>query len=111
VLVHLRASSEILTPRVTQMLTRDEPPLPAFDDRAWARVAGYRDMSGDALFARIALPRYELIQTLRRAGDAAWARTGIHERHGRITVAQVVAHIVAHEREHLDQIEALLGGQ
>lgn len=107
-LAHLRASNEILTPRVTQMLVRDGAPLPAFDERVWAGVAGYGDMSVEALFARIAMPRYELIQTLRRAGDAAWARTGHHEQHGRITVAQVVASIVAHEREHLDQINGLL---
>lgn len=108
VLIHLRASNEILTPRVMQMLVRDEPPLPAFDERAWAEIAGYAEMAPDALFARIAMPRYELIQTLRRAGDDAWTRSGIHEQHGRITVEQLVAHLIDHEDEHLAQIEELL---
>src|SRR4051794_3320625 len=76
VLVHMRASSEILSPRITQMLVRDVPPLIAFDERAWGEVNRYADMSADELFARIAVPRYELIQLLRRIPDEAWQRSG-----------------------------------
>lgn len=109
VLAHMRASSEILAPRITQMLVRDNPPLPAFDERAWAEVGAYAELSPDLLFARIAMPRYELIELLRRLPEAAWLRTGLHEIAGSITLQQVVAHLAGHEEEHLDQIERLLG--
>ncbi|MCC6793419.1 MAG: DinB family protein, partial [Thermomicrobiales bacterium] len=108
VLVHLRASAEILTPRIMQILVRDVPPLPAFDERRWAEVGGFHAMSPDELFARIAIPRYELIQVLRRLGRDDWARTGLHEQHGKIGLEAIVAHLAGHEEEHLAQIRDLL---
>src|SRR4051794_15202097 len=41
ILAHLRAVDDIQSIRAYMILTRDEPPLPAFDERAWSRVAGY----------------------------------------------------------------------
>jgi hypothetical protein len=108
VLVHMRASSEVLTPRVLHILVRDNPPLPAFDERAWAEVAGFAQMTPDILFARIAVPRYELIQMLQRIPAEAWRRAGMHEVHGAITLAQIVAHLIGHDEEHLAQIAGML---
>jgi hypothetical protein len=108
VLVHMRASSEILTPRIYQTLVRDHPPLPGFDDRRWAEVANYASMSFSDLFARIAIPRYELIETLRRLSPADWQRTGLHEEHGEISIEAIASHIAGHDEEHLAQIEELL---
>jgi hypothetical protein len=108
VLVHMRASSEILTPRIYQLLVRDYPPLPAFDERRWAEVASYASMSFADLFARIAITRYELIATLRRLSPADWQRTGLHEEHGEISIEAIVGHIAGHDEEHLAQIEELL---
>lgn len=108
VLAHLRASSEILTPRIYHILIRDNPPLPAFDERRWAEVAGYAALAAGDLFARIAIPRYELIQTLRRLSPADWQRTGRHEEHGDIALHAIVAHVAGHDEEHLIQIARLL---
>src|SRR5260370_35330185 len=47
ILAHLRASDDILAYRAYMILARDNPPLPAFDERRWAVVAGYAHM--DAL--------------------------------------------------------------
>lgn len=108
ILAHVRASDEILTPRVYQMLVRDEPPLPAFDERRWCEVAGYESMPLDAVFARIAIRRYELVQLLRILPAEAWERAGIHEVSGRVTILQVLTHIAEHEEEHLAEIQGLL---
>ena len=109
VLVHMRASSEILTPRIYQILVRDQPPLPGFDDRRWAEVANYAAMSFNDLFARIAIPRYELIETLRRLSPAEWQRTGLHEEQGEITIEAIASQIAGHDEEHLAQIVGLIG--
>jgi hypothetical protein len=108
VLVHLRASSEVLAPRVLHILVRDNPPLTAFDDRIWAEIGGYAAMAPDVLFARIAVPRYELIQILERLPAESWQRTGIHEVHGPITLERTVAFLIGHDEEHLAQLESLL---
>lgn len=109
VMAHVRASDEILTPRVYQILVRDNPPLAEFEERRWAEVAGYDAMPAEAHFARIAIRRYELLQTLRALAPDDWQRIGTHESRGEVTLAQIVELIVAHETEHFDEIERLLG--
>ena len=108
VLAHMRASDDILIPRVYQLLARDNPPLPAFDERRWAEVAGYADAPADAHFARLVIRWYELIQLLRGLPDDAWQRTGDHETTGPITLEQIVAHLVGHAEEHIAQLDGLL---
>src|SRR5262245_7699508 len=44
VLAHLRASNSTLEPRIYHVLIRDNPPLPAFDERRWAEVARYASL-------------------------------------------------------------------
>src|SRR5215470_555975 len=41
IFAHMRASDDIMAPRVSMILVRDQPPLAAYDDRRWAEVAGY----------------------------------------------------------------------
>src|SRR6187551_3992279 len=76
VIAHMRASDDILIPRVYQLLARDHPPLPAFDERRCAEIAGYTDVPPEAHFARIAIRWFELVQLLRGLPDDAWQRTG-----------------------------------
>jgi hypothetical protein len=58
---------------------------------------------------RIAIPRYELIKTLRRLLPADWQRTGLHEEHGEVSIEAIVNHIAGHDEEHLAQMARLLG--
>jgi hypothetical protein len=108
VLAHLRASNDILTPRIYQMLVRDNPPLAAFDERRWVEVGGFEDQSIDILFERISSQQHDLMQTLRHVSETDWNRTGNHEISGEVTVAQIVNHLVGHEEEHIAEIERLL---
>jgi hypothetical protein len=108
VLGHMRASDDILIPRVYQILTRDNPPLPAFDERRWAEIAGYAEVPAEALFARIVIRWFELMQMLRHLPADAWQRTGVHEVSGALTLEQIVSHLVGHAEEHVAQIETLL---
>jgi hypothetical protein len=108
VLAHLRASDDILSPRLVAMLVRDEPALPAFDDRRWGEVMGYADADFQALLATLTFRRAELVSVLRRLTPDEWRRTGLHEERGRITLLDTVRHIAAHEEEHCLQLEAAL---
>ena len=108
ILAHLRASNEILTPRIYQILVRDNPPLAGFDERRWVEVCGYEQQSIDVLFEGISSQRHELIQILRRVSDSEWQRSGTHEVHGPITIEQIVGRLVGHEEEHIVDIERLL---
>lgn len=107
IFAHLRASDDIITPRVYALLVRDDPPLAAYDDRRWAEVAGYEQADFQSSLAAFTLRRAELVALLRRLASADWQRSGRHEAHGLISILQVVTHLVEHEEEHCAQLEKL----
>jgi uncharacterized damage-inducible protein DinB len=107
VMAHLRASDEILAPRLVAMVVREEPPLPAFDDRRWGEVMGYAESDFQELLATFTFRRAELIRLLRRLTPADWQRAGVHEARGRITLLETLRHLTDHEVEHCVQLEAL----
>lgn len=107
ILAHLRASDAIMAPRVLMMLAREDPPLPAFDERRWAEVAGYADRDFATSLAVFAGLRAELVAVLRRLAPDDWLRTGTHETRGEATLLVVARGLVDHEEEHCAQLEAL----
>lgn len=109
-LAHLRAADAIVAPRLLQIAVRDEPFLPAFDERAWQEVADFVRLPVASLVQTFAAQRAELLHALERLPAEAWDRTGIHEARGPQTMREIAEGIAAHEREHLDQIESALAG-
>jgi DinB superfamily len=111
VLAHLRAADDIQSIRAYMILTRDEPPLPAFDERAWVEVAGYRTLhpraSLDIYFRR----RVELAHMLRGTPPANFNRAGMHETLGRLTLQALLENLASHEEEHIAQLEAVDAGE
>jgi len=108
VLAHLRASDAILAPRLFQIAVRDDPALPAFDERRWAEVAGYAALSPAVLLEGYASRRAELVAMLCRLAPADWQRAGQHEVAGRVTLLDIARHLATHEAEHVAQLEAAL---
>ncbi len=107
VLAHVRAADDIQSPRLLMMLARDNPPLPAFDERRWAEVAAYDEVDFATSLAAFTLRRAELVAALRRARVDDWRRTGAHETRGTITLLDVARGVVEHEEEHCAQLEAM----
>ena len=107
VLAHLRASDDILSPRLVAILVREEPTLPAFDDRRWGEVMGYAEADFQELQAAFTFRRAELVRVLRRLAPGDWERAGVHEARGRMTLRETLRHLVEHEAEHCVQLEAL----
>lgn len=107
ILAHVRASDAIQAPRLLMILVRDNPPLPAFDERRWAEVAGYDELDFATSLAAFTLQRAELVAALRRIAPDDWRRTGMHEIRGPVTLLDVWRGLVEHEEEHCAQLEAL----
>jgi hypothetical protein len=105
VLAHVRASNDILEPRIMQVLVRDEPPLPVFDERRWCEVAGYELVPVTELLGVMRARRRELVRILHDLGPDEWERAGLHEKNGRITVLDIARHLADHDDEHIRQIE------
>jgi hypothetical protein len=106
ILAHLRATDDILAFRAFMILARDSPPMPSFDERRWAEVAGYAQADFHASLEAFRLRRAELTAMLSRAAIDDWERTGTHEERGAITLLDVIESVVEHEEEHCEQLEA-----
>ena len=110
VLAHIRASDDIIAPRLVMMLVRDQPTLPAFDERRWGDVMAYAGSDFQELLATFTFRRAELVRVLRKLAPADWHRTGQHEARGSITMLDTLRSLASHEDEHALQIETLLAG-
>jgi DinB superfamily len=110
ILAHLRATDDILAFRAFMILARDNPPMPSFDERRWAEIAGYTWANFHASLEAFRLRRAELADMLRRASSADWERVGAHQERGPITLLDVIEGVVEHEEEHCQQLEAIQPG-
>ncbi len=104
VLAHVRTSQDIIEPRIMAILSRDNPPLPAFDDGVWMQVGRYAFVPVPEALEIMRLKRRELVRVLRSIPLEAWSRTGVHEARGPISVLDIVRGIAEHEDEHINQI-------
>ena len=106
VLAHMRASQDILEPRILQILVRDNPPLSAFDDRRWEEVSHYAAAPIIDSLETLRLRRTDLLRALRAIPASAWERTGTHEARGAQSILQIATYIADHDDEHIAQIES-----
>jgi hypothetical protein len=107
ILAHLRASDDILSHRLYAILTRDNPVLPAYDERRWAEIAGYLQADVERSLNVFTLRRAELVMMLRQVTMQDWQRLGNHEIKGAISLFQVATALLEHEEEHCVQLEAV----
>jgi hypothetical protein len=110
VLAHLRAADGIQSIRAYMILARNEPPLPAFDERAWAEVAGYLTLHPRASLDLYFRRRVELAHMLRGTAPANFNRVGMHETLGRLTLQALLENLAGHEEEHVAQLETTNAG-
>ena len=109
VVAHMRATNDILEPRVFQVLVRPNTPLIGFDEDRWLQVLGYVKLPVTDLLQTMAWRRKELVNALRNVSPEDWERSGIHEVRGPMTVYVLATQIAEHEDEHLAQIVRATG--
>lgn len=108
VLAHLADAELFYGTRLRSMLTIERPPLPLFDQAALAERADYRSWPPELALARLITRRGETCELLGRCGAAELERTGVHPGGGVLTVADLVAVMLAHDTDHLGQIRERL---
>jgi hypothetical protein len=105
---HLRDSATVFTDRIRRMGTEHEPLLPDFVTDAPERLADYRSAHPSDLIDQLRAAQAALLTTVLAVGADQLGRAGVHEVDGRLTIADVLAFLPGHQRDHADQLSALL---
>jgi hypothetical protein len=106
---HLRDSARIFTDRIRLICAEDSPRLADFVTDAPDRLADYRTTPVELLADELRTAQAALLSTIAGLGPADLGRVGVHEVDGPVMVADLIAFLPAHQRDHAEQLTALLG--
>lgn len=98
------------TERIKRMLAESDPEMADVDGARLAKESDYHGTQDlrTALAEFIAL-RGANVAKLERLTDAEWARGGVLEGAGRITIRELAEKMAGHDRGHLDELDKLGG--
>ncbi len=105
---HLRDSARIFGDRIRRISTEDEPTLADFVTDAPERLADYRTTPAGDLVAQLRTAQAGLLSAVADVRAADLDRCGFHEVDGRVSIADLLAFLPGHQRDHADQLAALL---
>jgi hypothetical protein len=108
VLQHLADSEVVNGYRIRLMLAAKLPPIPAYDQDAWASALRY-DAADAALALRdFSAARAANLRLWLSLDQAAMDRAGIHAERGRETVGRLIQLLAAHDLVHQRQVARIL---
>lgn len=131
ILCHLRDVEELFQVRFHTIVALEEPRIlvvgASADDLApwriggpighpldparWAEERQYLRHDARGALAAFRRRRTEVLALLRSLAPAEWQRGGVHLGRGRLTIADWVASLTAHDDNHLDQLGRALEGR
>jgi hypothetical protein len=109
ILAHLAEDELSSSWRYRQMIQHDGSRLEAFDQDLWARLADYGAWDPREALTMFRLLREANVRLLEGLTEEQWGCSGVHVERGRITVRELARHMAAHDVNHIEQIERLLG--
>ena len=108
VLAHLADVEMVYGVRLRMVLTAERPWLASILESEWAdRLAPLEPTPKDSL-QRWRLLRDANLRVLASLADGEWARQGVHQEQGAVTVADLARTWVEHDQAHLGQIRLAL---
>lgn len=108
VLAHLAEMEVLQTARLLAMISAERPHLQELDAAALARRSRYLERGVEDELQRFRRRREDTLEVLRSCTAAELARVGVHPRRGVMTVADLVADMLAHDTVHVGQIRQRL---
>lgn len=104
---HLRDAAEVYHKRLYMMSTQTDPILEPYDPDAYARDHRYLERPVEELLGEMRGFRQDTVQLLTSLVNWNWARSGQHLEDGRLSIRQIVEHMVEHEHAHLEDVRRL----
>ena len=112
IVVHLLDSDLVAVHRMKRVAAEDVPLLLAYDETKFAQALFYDDQPVEKVLDLFDLNRRLFAPVLRRLPDEAFARFGVHNQRGKVTLGEMVGDYVGHVEHHLTFVRkkrALLG--
>ena len=109
ILAHLADAEIVGAWRFRSVLASDGVPLQAFDQNTWAAAFKYEETDPFQSWRLFEANRAALVALLRRVDQSRYAHFGMHEERGRESIEHLMRLNAGHDRNHLAQIERLLG--
>lgn len=106
VVIHLADSELVYAERIRRVIAEDQPRLWAFDQDLWADRLAYADQSAEDAIALIELLRRQTARMLNAQPDAVFARQGVHNVAGPLSVLDLVTDATQHLEHHVRFIQA-----
>lgn len=107
VIQHLADTELVYGYRLRMMAAHDRPEIQGYDQDLWAERLGYNEVDVAEAIEEIEVLRRANHRLLRRVGEGAWDRAGVHSERGEESIRLVVRLIAAHDLVHLRQIERI----
>lgn len=102
IVLHIMDSDLIGADRMKRVAAEDKPPtLIGYDESAFARGLFYHELDPRLACELFERNRQLTAEILRRLPDQAYERTGFHNEHGQMTLAQLLETYVGHLDHHL----------
>jgi hypothetical protein len=110
ILAHLADGEIVSAWRIRSILASDGVGLQPFDQNAWATTFRYHESDPFASLQLFEVNRAATLSLLDRVDPALHANHGLHQERGVETIQHLVKLYAGHDRNHLAQLEQLLGG-
>ena len=104
VLSHLADAELVYSVRIRMALTADRPYLAAYDEQAWVRRFAELEADPKETLVRWRALRDANVRVLDSLEPGEWKLSGLHAERGEVSVAHIADLMVAHDRDHLNQI-------
>ncbi len=110
IIAHLVDIERVYRGRITEILHQNSAYLKAADPDALARTHDYASREMSASIEEFSEERGETLSMLFNLALKDWEKTGIHYKHGEVSVEDLIERLIDHDTAHLKQIETVLAG-
>jgi uncharacterized damage-inducible protein DinB len=101
IVFHMYDSELIASDRLKRIIAMENPLLMGYDETLFANRLFYNDLDAQAACSVVEQNRLLTAEIFRRLPDEAFARTGIHNERGKITLADYLKSTCDHLDHHL----------
>jgi uncharacterized damage-inducible protein DinB len=107
VVIHLCDAEIVLTHRVKQVISEENPLMIGFDQDLWAARQNYANLDLAVYLEIYRLLRESLVPIFYNLQATDWSRTGLHNQAGTLTLSDLAVKLVSHTATHLKQIQRI----